>query len=414
MLKNILTELKYKLGLKVEFDEYRTQLLVNQYFNNLPSNIVINNDILYWLIQQLLVTHSVNDVIVFANNYAQHDITRNTINLLYANANLDNDANWLKYVNRYLLSQNTYPLSLKTGNNSRFERLYCKDITPIQSGPLVSVIMPVFNAEKTLVTAVNSILAQSWKPLELIIIDDNSQDKSWQLIQNFERQNLRIKIIKNIKNVGPYVCKNIALKYAKGAYITCHDADDWAHPLRIENHITAVLQSDGKIKTSVTNMLRIKESGEFSYFSRIGTKMSSDGAARLSAVSNLFETKFFHEQLGSWDCVKFGADSEIMGRAECLNNSGFTRLNNLGISMLCLDLDNGLTNHHQYGIDKINGVSEPRKKYAIAARKWHESIRLTQDGYLEFPPIGCKFDRPLESNVKISNISRVINEGHSI
>jgi glycosyltransferase involved in cell wall biosynthesis len=252
--------------------------------------------------------------------------------------------------------------------------------------------MPVFNAEKTLVSAVNSILAQSWKPLELIIIDDNSQDKSWQLIQNFERQNLRIKIIKNIKNVGPYVCKNIALKYAKGAYITCHDADDWAHPLRIENHITAVLQSDGKIKTSVTNMLRIKESGEFSYFSRIGTKMSSDGAARLSAVSNLFDAEFFHKNLGSWDCVKFGADSEIMGRAECLSGNGFVRFNNLGISMFCLDLDSGLTNHKKYGIDKICGVSEPRKQYAASIRDWHKKVRITQDGYLAFPSTSRRFD----------------------
>lgn len=417
MFKNILTELKYKLGLRVEFDEYRTQFLVNKYFYNFPKNIIVNETILYWLIQQLLIEHSLDDVIDFATNFAQQESTSNTINLLYANKYLDCDESWLKYVNHYLSSQHTHQISLKDGNNSnRFQRLYCENITPITSGPLVSVIMPIFNAERTLITAVNSILNQSWQPLELIIVDDNSKDDSWQLIQQAARTDHRIKCLRNKVNVGPYVCKNLALKYVTGELITCHDADDWAHPLRLEQHITTVLKSGGKIKASVTNMLRIKESGEFSYFSRIGPKMSYDGVARLSAVSNLFEAKFFHEQLGSWDCVRFGADSEIMGRVECLNNSGFIRLNDLGISMFCLDLDSGLTNHHQYGVDKIIGVSEPRKQYAASISTWHKQVRASQDGYLAFPPTSRRFDVPksgiISCNDILDNLTHIYNRDY--
>jgi glycosyltransferase involved in cell wall biosynthesis len=405
MLKQILAEIKYKLGLRVEFDEYRTQFIVEKYFDCLPKNIIINEDILYWLVQQLLVNHSLNDVIGFANNFAKNEITNNTVNLLHANAHIDSDESWLMFVNRYLLAQNTYPVSLEVGTRSRFERLYCKDVILVSKGPLISVIMPVFNAEKTLVTATRSILNQSWQPLELIIVDDNSTDNSWQLIEEMARNDSRIKCLKNKVNVGPYVCKNLALRYATGDFITCHDADDWAHPLRLEKHVIAVLQSEGKIKASVTNMLRIKETGEFSYFSRIGPKMSFDGVARLSAVSNLFEAKFFYEQLGSWDCVRFGADSEIMGRVECLNNSGFVRWNNLGISMFCLDLDSGLTNHHQYGIDKVHGVSEPRKHYAASIRKWHQQVRLSQDGYLDFPSTTRRFDAPELGVVSLRDIN---------
>jgi hypothetical protein len=126
---------------------------------------------------------------------------------------------------------------------------------------------------------------------------------------------------------------------------------------------------------------------------------------QLPAVSNLFEAKFFYEQLGSWDCVRFGADSEIMGRVECLNNSGFVRWNNLGISMFCLDLDSGLTNHHQYGIDKVHGVSEPRKHYAASIRKWHQQVRLSQDGYLDFPSTTRRFDAPELGVVSLRDIN---------
>ena len=88
--------------------------------------------------------------------------------------------------------------------------------------------------------AASSILEQSWKPIELIIVDDCSTDDTWSIAKRVAHLDPRVRVRRNSVNVGPYVCKNLALSMVKGAYITCHDADDWAHPQRLEKQLDAM------------------------------------------------------------------------------------------------------------------------------------------------------------------------------
>lgn len=118
-----------------------------------------------------------------------------------------------------------------------------------QIKPFVSVIMPVYNAGDFLVDAIESILNQTYKNFEFIIVDDASTDKSWKIIQKYQKQNPKIiraiRMEKNL-NCGGDTCANEALKLATGTYIARMDADDIAYPQRLEKQV-AFLNSHPKI-----------------------------------------------------------------------------------------------------------------------------------------------------------------------
>lgn len=98
----------------------------------------------------------------------------------------------------------------------------------------VSVLMPVYNAEKYLDTAIESILNQSFKDFEFIIIDDGSSDSSWELIKSWSKKDNRIIPFRNKTNLRTTKTLNKGLKKAGGKYIVRMDADDWSYPNRIE------------------------------------------------------------------------------------------------------------------------------------------------------------------------------------
>ena len=98
--------------------------------------------------------------------------------------------------------------------------------------PLISVVLPVYNGEKFLKESIDSILNQTYKNFELIIIEDLSKDNSLKIINKFKDK--RIKLIKNKKNKGSIESFNIGLKNSKGKYVAIGTQDDIFHPKRLE------------------------------------------------------------------------------------------------------------------------------------------------------------------------------------
>ena len=106
--------------------------------------------------------------------------------------------------------------------------------------PLVSVVMPVFNAGEFLTEAIESILHQTYKNFEFIIVDDCSTDGSWNVIKSYKKKHpTKIKTIRLKKNLnrGGDSCANLAIKRAKGKYIARMDADDIAVIDRLEKQV---------------------------------------------------------------------------------------------------------------------------------------------------------------------------------
>ncbi|MEO0132855.1 MAG: glycosyltransferase [candidate division WOR-3 bacterium] len=94
--------------------------------------------------------------------------------------------------------------------------------------------MPAYNAEKYISEAIESILNQTFKDFEFIIVDDASTDKTWEIIQEYARKDERIKSLKNDINMKIAKTLNYGIQHASGLYIARMDADDISLPERFE------------------------------------------------------------------------------------------------------------------------------------------------------------------------------------
>jgi glycosyltransferase involved in cell wall biosynthesis len=129
--------------------------------------------------------------------------------------------------------------------------------------PLVSVVMPIYNAEKFLGEAIESILNQSYKNIELIVVNDGSTDKSGKIVERFRKKDKRIKVLINKKALGygGEAATNIAIKKAKGKYIAKMDADDVSMLERIEKEVE-FLENNKNIFLVGSQALIIDSSGK--------------------------------------------------------------------------------------------------------------------------------------------------------
>ena len=102
------------------------------------------------------------------------------------------------------------------------------------SEPKISVVMPVYNREQYLRESIESILNQTFTDFEFIIVDDQSTDSSWQIIQEYVAKDSRIVAVKNTGKKGCYPARNCGHRLAKGKYIAVMDSDDIALPQRLQ------------------------------------------------------------------------------------------------------------------------------------------------------------------------------------
>ena len=122
---------------------------------------------------------------------------------------------------------------------------------------LVSIIMPVYNAERFLHQAIQSILDQTYKNFELVIIDDGSTDSSSKIIKNFSDERIRSSFF---ENQGVSKARNVGISLAHGEFIALMDADDISEPTRIQKQIQ-YLNDNHNISIVGTNAIFIDEEG---------------------------------------------------------------------------------------------------------------------------------------------------------
>lgn len=103
------------------------------------------------------------------------------------------------------------------------------------NGPNVSVVMAAYNAEKTVAETVESILAQSFRDFEFIIVEDGSGDRTAEIIGRFS--DARIRLLRNERNLGLAPSLQRGVQEARGRYIARTDADDTSHPERLARQV---------------------------------------------------------------------------------------------------------------------------------------------------------------------------------
>lgn len=212
---------------------------------------------------------------------------------------------------------------------------------------MISIIMPVFNGEKYIGRAIDSVISQTYQDWELIIIDDGSGDNSAFVVQTFT--DARIKYYKTLQQ-GVCMARNKGIELASGQYITFLDVDDYLHPQVYEKMIDAAKEVDVTvcgyyIESGLTaDMLEIEEDNPYiSYeFTHAAPKQAYYNAHSLAdGLKNLLDTnalypiwnKLFKSSIIAANNIKFNPALLTWGEDELFNYEYLRHCN----SMSCLN-----------------------------------------------------------------------------
>lgn len=235
-----------------------------------------------------------------------------TGDILLAQANLHEGEDKLAAINRCLALSDIETIRFASDSErSLYDRIVVDNCPPIADPngelPRVTVIVPVYNAESTVYQAMDSLLHQTWPNLEVIVADDCSTDNTLERVKEYENRFERLIVLRNEENSGPYVARNNALKKATGDLVTCHDADDWSHPRKIE-HQARHLMDAPSVFANTSQQARAFEDLRFH---RRGNK---GFFIQFNLSSLMFRRQMALDTLGYWDAVRFAGDSEYLAR----------------------------------------------------------------------------------------------------
>jgi len=177
------------------------------------------------------------------------------------------------------------------------------------SKPTISIITPCYNSENFLDEMISSVISQTYKDWELIIVDDYSNDKSALVIEKYLLIENRIKLIKFENKMGPAIARNKAIEVARGRYITFLDSDDYWEI----NFLKYSIEKAKYYPFIYSQYNRVSEKGNYIDTISVVKKVNLDRILKGSPISCLsafidtskfgkkyFPTKIFREDLGYW------------------------------------------------------------------------------------------------------------------
>jgi len=249
---------------------------------------------------------------------------------------------------------------------------------PVAAGPLVSIVMTTFNSAGTVADAVGSVLAQTYRNIEVIVVDDASSDDTMARLAAMAERDPRLRVERMPRNAGTYIAKNAGIARAKGVYLTCQDADDWAHPQKIAVMVARLSGSEGLVATGVQHVRASRQRG---------FQCRGNNYVRPDASSLMLRRAPVLERAGYFDSVRSGADSEFLRRIERIFDRSAVAYGNEILSLVNWSATT-LSGGGAFAIDDDTGIMTPlRNSYRRAYTVWHEtSANLRIDFPLERRP----------------------------
>ncbi len=242
-------------------------------------------------------------LLALANGYASHA----------QSLGVEYDERRLALINEVYQRAELSELQLRNSNEPlSIENIVCHPITcsvAVSEQPCVTVLIPAYGAEAVLHIALESLIRQTWRNLEIIVVDDCSSDRTAEVAEDFAKRDARISVVRQSVNQGSYAARNRGLSLASGEYVTIHDTDDWSHPQKIELQMKAVLSEKSPV-ASLSNWVRCYRHLYFRPQSRVLP------ARVLLNSSSLLARRALLEELGGWDEVRIAADTELIKRIE--------------------------------------------------------------------------------------------------
>lgn len=288
---------------------------------------------------------------------------------------------WLDKLSRPFTDAGLAPLRLQQTDTAPFDRVTA-DTDPIVDVhlPLVSVVMPVFRPGPSLVSAVRSVLRQTWTNLEVLLCDDASPAESQTLLEECARLDSRVRIIRNPANGGAYHARNLGLGQAEGEFVTFQDFDDWSHPQRIERQILPLLE-DSSVQATLSQALGVD--------ANLGLTGLGRGPQRLNVSSLLFRRAPVLERLGGFDTVRRGADTEFLRRLETV--FGPAAVWEIDDCLALVQLTPDSLSRDDYGLLRRHPA---RRQYRELYARWHDLIEVDAQSSFVLPPVRAPFPAP--------------------
>lgn len=175
----------------------------------------------------------------------------------------------------------------------------------MKNNPLISVIIPVYNVERYLSKCLNSVLAQSYTNLEIILIDDGSTDTSGKMIDEYKKKDSRIVTIHQ-QNSGLSAARNTGLRIMKGKYVTFVDSDDYVTNDYVEYLYSLIKKSNFKAPLAICSLM--------DHYENSGKNVNcGDGSERNITGKKCIEMMCYHNLVDTCAYAKLGTNELYQG-----------------------------------------------------------------------------------------------------
>lgn len=249
-----------------------------------------------------------------------------------------------------------------------FDRLRGTAMPGSAHGELVTIVVSSFKPGPDLLTAVRSLVDQTWADLEILVVDDASGPEYADIYARAEALDPRVRVIVQERNAGTYAARNRSIDEARGVYVTFHDSDDWAHPERIERQV-AELAGNPDVSAVRTTAFKMTED---LVLARRRNLNEMAGPPTL-----MFRREQAWPALGAFDTVRKAADTEFQLRIESAIPG---RLVDLEEPLLIMRMGAGSLSRDDF---RHGWRHSARLVYQSAARAWHREIRAGASPYLD-------------------------------
>ncbi|GID97467.1 glycosyltransferase [Amorphoplanes digitatis] len=243
-----------------------------------------------------------------------------------------------------------------------FDRLTVACAVPgVEAPERVSVIVTAYRPDEGLITAVRSILDQSWRNVEVIIVDDASPPEYEPVLARAVALGGRILLVRQPVNRGTYEARNAGMDAAEGEFVAFQDSDDWSHPRRLELQIRPLLE-DRRLVATASDGIGVTED---LLVTRPGVRRS-----RFNPSSLVFRRAQVMDRIGYFDPVRKAADSEYIGRMRAVfGESAVLHLESAPLALIRRSL--GSLSRSEIGAYWMHPA---RTAYASAYLRWHSRI----------------------------------------
>ncbi|MEY8098183.1 alginate lyase family protein [Falsihalocynthiibacter sp. S25ZX9] len=284
---------------------------------------------------------------------------------------MTNERNILSWFNRLYLLKGLTGIQKRTQNAplDMFNIIGENDPTSLNTNTIdekVSVILPVQNGAETLENALRSLQEQTWANLQIIVVDSASNDETRSIVKELAKTDPRIELLELSDNLGEYVARNAALEIAVGDYVSVHNANEWAHPQKIEYQLNYLRKSKGAI--GVMSRWICLRADLFV----VGNWRLEENFFSMNQSSFLIPRSVFAE-IGPWDNVRVGAENEFIWRFRMrYGNDAIARTDQdlpVSVGLAAPDsLDRDSVTHARTDFHGLH------KDYRRSYRRWQKSI----------------------------------------